>query len=564
VALAARDDALVGGRVIKGDTVDFFAGGGGASLGIEWALGRSVDVAINHNKAAIAMHKANHPKTLHFPESVWKVKPQSIIRGRPQGLWWFSPDCTHYSRARGAKPVKKSIRGLAGAVPRFAHRGKPLVIMLENVAEFETWGPCLPMWKCADCNWTGTEGQATLAQERKHRRACGRCQSSAIHVALDPKGRPLEIPDPKRAGQSFRRWWRRMEALGYKGEKRVLDAADYGAPTHRKRLFVVFRRDGEPIRWPEPTHADPSKIQDGVLFGSSKPYRTTAECIDWDIPCPSIFLTPEEVEQLGLDCQRPLADATMGRIAYGIKRYVLETATPFIVPLTHTGKRRPRGLEEPFPVITGAHRGELMLISPSLVQMGYGERKGQKPRILNLHAPMGVIVGGGGKQALVAAFLEKFYGGKTSPGASLKKPIGAITETGHTALLAANLIRFNHDDAGLPIRKPMPTVTGSNHAALVYSFLVKYFGTGVATPVGHPMPTATDKARFGLVVVHVEGEPYVIVDIGMRMLTPRELARGQGFPDSYVLTGSKTNQIARIGNSVCPQVAEALVRANCL
>lgn len=675
--------------------VDSFAGGGGASHGIKAALGRGPDIAINHDKDAIAMHAANHPETRHFTESVWKVNPRVVTKGRPVGLLWASPDCKHFSRAKGGKPVEKGIRSLAWVVVQWAKLAKPRVVILENVREFEDWGPLLPLWSCKGCDWKGTEGQARLARTR---RRCPRCDSRSL-VETD-----AQVPDPDRKGLTFRRWVGRLKALGYAVEWRVLNAADFGAPTHRRRLFLIARRDGEPICWPDPTHGDPKKLGQASLWGEAlKPWRTAAECIDWSLPCPSIFLTREEGRAVGVN--RPLAEKTLKRIALGIKRYVLDNPRPFIVtyygvnkpsnefrgqpveepfrtmtaeprfgvvtpyvvgvggragqspatstsspigtitakndralvtplvvPITHAGERRAHPLDEPLPTVTGANRGEMAVIAPvigrlgqtggngkysngadepvttitskaehfeiaaTLIQTGYGERDGQAPRVLDIEAPMGTAVAGGCKQALVAAtlvgaggpdyaakpreidrpmgamtaaprtalataFLAKHFGGVV--GHKPDRPIGTVTATDHHSLVAANLVHLNHGEKQWSAPDdPLRTATTGNHAALVYSFMVKYFGQGVGQPLSAPLHTATTKDRFGLITVMVDGEPHVIVDIGMRMLRPRELARGQGFPDSYLLTGTASKQVARIGNSVCPVMAEALVRAN--
>jgi DNA (cytosine-5)-methyltransferase 1 len=423
--------------------VDSFAGGGGASLGIARGAGRRIDIAINHDREAIAMHAANHPETRHFCEDVFAVHPVKATGGLPVGLAWFSPDCKHFSRAKGGKPADKKIRGLAWVVIRWARLKRPRTIFLENVEEFEDWGP------------------------------------------LGPDDRP----DPKRVGLTFRRWVGQLRNLGYTVEWRALRAADYGAPTSRKRLFLIARCDGLPIVWPDLTHGT-----------GREPYRTAAACIDWALPCPSIF-----------GRRRPLADKTLKRIAAGIRKFVLEAETPFVVP------------------IDGA------LASPTLIQRSWGERPGQAPRVPGLEKPLGTVVSGGIKHALVAAFLAKHYGGHTTPGASLEAPFS--------------------------------TVTARDHHALVHAFLLKYFGTATGQSPADPLHTVTSKARFGLVMVR--GEPYEIADIGMRMLTPRELYRAQGFPDDYVIDPvvgarrlSKTSQIRMAGNSVCPDVAEALVRAN--
>lgn len=586
-------------------TVDNFAGGGGASLGIFMATGKHPDVAINHDEAAIVMHAANHPKTRHFTEDIWKCSPRHVTQGRPVGLLWASPDCKHFSRAKGSKPVEKKIRSLAWVICKWAAEASPRVIILENVREFEDWGPLVPSWACQECDWKGTEGQALLIRKRPR---CPRCE------AIDLRKTDSMIPDPKRKGLTFKRFVRRFKSLGYQVEWRTCNAADFGAPTHRRRLFLIARNDEKPIVWPMPSHGDPVKIKNDDLFCTMKPWRTAAECIDWDVSCPSIF-----------ERKRPLADATMRRIALGIKRYVLDNPKPFIVTINHSGDAfRGQSGNEPMGTMTGKQRdavvtpfiakicqggahgsqihslekplstlvskNEHLLISPVLVGAGGPERSG-RPR--SADKPNGVIMPKN-SQALVSAFLAKHYGGavgcradsplpKTttrgtqnqvcsafiqpfyakSPGQSPDKPLPVSLSKEKHSLVAANLIHLNRGDQGTDMNNPMRTaMSGGNHAALVYSFLIKYFGTSIGQPVDEPMHTQTGKDRFGLVTVNVAGEMYVIVDIGMRMLTPRELARGQGFPDSYILTGTKTSQVARIGNSVAPQVAEALVRAN--
>lgn len=641
--------------------VDSFAGGGGASLGIEQALGRGPHVAINHSPDAIAMHRANHPRTKHYTEDVFKISPRQVTRGRPVGLLWASPDCRHFSRAKGAKPVKKEIRGLAWSVVKWAVEVAPRVIVLENVREFEEWGPVVPQWECAACDWKGTEGQATLARPNGRRR-CPRCESLRLRETASL------VPDPSRKGYSFRQFVGRLKAQGYHVEWKVLNAADFGAPTHRRRLFLIARNDGDPIVWPEPTHGDPKKIGTGLFDGHLKPWRTAAECIDWSIPCPSIFTR-----------KKPLAEKTLKRIALGIKRYVIDNPKPFIVPMerenpsrgvneplgtvttqgnkfnvvtpvvvpvTHAGERRANSAEEPLPTVTGAHRGELAAVMPHLTKFrsgavgsaidepaptvtansfvkrpggaapiglveasiapfvaGVGGRAGQTPatagdaplgtitskndrvviapviahlahgdgqtgrfangtRATSVEAPVGTVHAGGGNFALASAFLAKHFGGVV--GHEPDRPLGTVTAVDHHSVVAANLVHMHHGGGQhTAAGDPLPTVTGQgNHAGLVYSFLVKYFGQGVGVTVDSPCPTATAKDRFGLVLVHIDGEPYVIVDIGMRMLEPEELARAQGFPDDYVLTGTKTNKVARIGNSVSPPPARAIVAAN--
>jgi DNA (cytosine-5)-methyltransferase 1 len=489
--------------------VDNFAGGGGASTGIEMALGRSPDIAVNHDPEAVAMHAANHPVTRHFCESVWTVDPVEACGGRPVGLAWFSPDCTFHSRARGGKPFRdrdsaKRRRGLAWVVTRWARAVRPRVICLENVAEFEDWGPLLD---------DGT-------------------------------------PCPERRGLTFRRWVAQLQNLGYAVEWRELRACDYGAPTTRKRLFLVARCDGAPIVWPEPTHA-----QRGGLW--VKPWRTAAECIEWSIPCPSIF-----------DRARPLAENTLRRIARGIRRYVIEAAEPFVVPVTHAGDARAHSIREPLRTITAAPRGEHALVAPTLIQTGYGEREGQAPRALDLHHPLGTLVAGGVKHALVAAFLAKHYGGHEGSGSPARAPFDTVTARDHHALVTSHLVKLRGECTGSAANEPLPTITaGGTHLGEVRAFLLKYYGTDGDPKLRDPLHTITTHDRFGLVTV--AGVDYQIADIGMRMLTPRELFRAQGFPDSYrieiAVEGkplSKEAQVRMCGNSVPPHLAAAVVRAN--
>ena len=523
--------------------IDLFAGGGGASTGIEQAIGRQVDIAVNHNAKAIALHEANHPNTLHFVADVFEVDPLRVTCGQPVGLLWASPDCKHFSKAKGGKPVSKKIRGLAWVVIDWARAVRPRVICLENVEEFRTWGP--------------------LTEDN--------------------------MPDPARKGETFDEWKGQLEALGYVVEHRELRACDYGAPTIRKRLFLVARCDGEPIVWPKPTHG-----------GNLLPYRTAADCIDWSIPCPSIF-----------ERERPLADATMRRIAHGIKRYVLDAAKPFIVPIQNYGwGDRCNSIDDPLRTVTANPKGgAFALASPTLVQTGYGERPGQSPRVPGLDKPLGTCVDGQ-KHAVVAAFLAKHYGGNETPGIAVDGPISTITTQDHHHLVSAHIAKFRFDSAGAPITDPLATVTANsfikrpggaaplglvtstivknnfgdnpaqavdtplhtvttqwNKHAEVRALLLKYYGTNQDPQLAEPLHTVTTKDRFGLVTV--KGEDYYIADIGMRMLQPRELYRAQGFPDSYIIDRgadgkplSKADQVRMCGNSVCPPLAKAIVAAN--
>lgn len=504
------DNTLIGHGLI----VDNFAGGGGASTGIEAAIGRSVDIAINHDPEAIAMHRANHPNTRHYCQDVWEVDPVEATGGKLVRLAWFSPDCKHFSKAKGGKPREKKIRDLAWVVHRWIEALKPLdahpvVIMLENVEEFRTWGPLLDDGK----------------------------------------------PCPASKGQTFDSWVSQLRAHGYAVQWKELKACDYGAPTSRKRLFLIARRDGQPIVWPEPTH--------GPL--RAHPHRVAADIIDWNLPCPSIF-----------NRARPLKDATCRRIATGIMRYVINAQRPFIVPLTHHGSDgRLIDLAEPLPTVTGAKRGEMAFISPTLIQTGYGERTGQAPRVPGIDKPLGTIVAGGGKHALVAAFMAQHNGGprnKNIAGHPADKPTSTITGRGtQQQLVTSHLVKLQNNQAAKPVDQPLDTVlAGGLHYAEVRAFLIKYYGN---ERDGHtlfdPMGTVTTKDRFGLVTVPIYGVDYAIADIGMRMLTPRELYAAQGFPADYRIDFefggkplTKTAQVRMVGNSVCPPLPTALVRAN--
>lgn len=467
--------------------VDNFAGGGGASTGIEMAIGRPVDVAINHDRDAIEMHERNHPETLHLCEDVWDVDPLTVTGGRKVGLCWFSPDCKHFSRAKGGKPVEKKIRGLAWTALRWAATVQPRVIILENVPEFTTWGP--------------------LGSDNK--------------------------PVASRKGETFRSFVAQLRGHGYEVDWRTLCAADYGTPTTRTRFFLIARRDGAPIVWPLPTHGK----------GRLAPYRTAAECIDWTLPCPSIF-----------ERQRPLAENTLRRIAEGIRRYVIEAQEPFIVTCNHSGEHfRGQGLRDPMKTLCAA-RDAHGLVVPALV--GVGGRAGQsRPR--GGKDPVATITAKG-DTGLVAASLIANNTNNAPHGAL--DPLATITTGNRHFIVSSFLSSFYGQSVGSDIRKPVPTVTSCGHTAEVRVFLVKYYGCGVGQQCNEPAHTITTKDRLGLVTVH--GVDYMIADIGLRMLQPRELARAQGFPDDYLLTGTKSNQVAKIGNSVCPPLAAALVRAN--
>lgn len=459
-------------------TMDTFAGGGGAATGIAAALGRPPDYAINHHGPALAMHAANHPLTEHLQGDMWHLRASELLRGRPFGLLWGSPDCTYFSKARGAPPFRDrraaaKRRALAGTLLRIA-KEHPQLMIVENVEEFEDWGP--------------------------------------LHYDHERQG---WVPDPARIGQSFRVWIGKLRALGYVVEWRVLRACDYGAPTSRKRLFIVARCDGLPIVWPKQTHGP----------GRAHPYRTAADCLDWTIRCPSIF-----------ERRTPLCDKTLARIARGLRRFVLESASPFLVPLTHAGDLRVHSIDDPIRTITGANRGEYALIAPVLYHSGNGERRGQSPRIYDIEAPLGTIMAQGVKHALGVAFLARHFGGKGTPGTACDMPAATITTKDHHALVQSPLVR-----AG----------AGGDHTADVRELLYRF--EGIADPI-----------------VRVSGESFEIADVGQRMLTPRELFTCQGFPRDYVIDPvvngvrlNKTEQVAMCGNSVPPQVAQALIEANC-
>lgn len=612
--------------------VDLFCGGGGASLGIKWATGRCPDIAVNHSAAAIAMHMANHPKTIHLETDVFEVQPRRTVKRREVELLWASPDCTHFSRAKGKAPRSAKIRSLAWVIVEWAREVQPRIIAMENVPEFTGWGP---LYERCD----------TLAD------------GSPVPEHL------VDQPIPERKGELFRAFTDALKIAGYKLEWRTLRACDFGAPTTRERFFLVARCDGDPIVWPDPTHGSPKMcLRDPSLL----PWRTAAECIDWSLPCPSIF-----------DRKKPLAEAAQRRIAEGIRRYVLTSAKPFIVRyhgerrdgerprveslgdplptqtteprfavvapqlqhLTHGG--RTHDPTQPMPTVTAAHRGEIAaivatlvtnttghpgapvdeplrtittgghhaLVSAALINTRNGEREGQTPRTRSVEEPYLTITGGGSQGAVAAAFLAKHYGGVV--GHEVTRPLGTVTAVDHhsvvaatlvshggrnedvadplktitatpkggdRALVAAHITKFRGTSTGSEAGEPLGTVTGQGlHHGLVTAelgeagegarrvaaFLLKFYQQGGQwSDLNDPMHTIVSRARMGLVTVDIDGETYAIVDIGLRMLQPHELARAQGFPADYVLTGTKSEKIARIGNSVPPQLVEAVVRAN--
>lgn len=542
---------MINGELI----VDNFAGGGGASTGIEMATGYSVDIAINHDPEAIKMHKANHPNTRHYCEDVWQVDPVEACKGHPVGLAWFSPDCKHFSKAKGGKPKDKFIRGLAWVACRWAGLVRPRVIMLENVEEFKTWGPL----------------------NRGHH------------------------PIKNKQGKTFERFVQQLTDLGYKVQFKELVAADYGAPTMRKRFFMIARCDGQPIVWPDPTHApaDSEAVKAGLL----KPYVGAYTQLDFSLPCPSIFDTSKEIkEKYGIRAVRPLAPKTMERIARGLKKFVLDNPEPFIIQCNHGGERRPNDIREPMPTITGKHG--YGIVEPYMVQIG--QTGFTVDRSKDVRDPLTTIVSKN-EHCLIEPKLAPYLSVNRENhfGSDVRDPIHTVTSNNQHMLMTPTLIQYHSETAqgevrGQTIEDPIMTVDGSNRYGLVTSFLSKFYKTGIGqdereplhtitTSAGHfgevraflikyygdatgqdiekPLDTVTTKDRFGLVTI--EGVDYQIVDIGLRMLEPRELYGCQGFPEDYIIdhdytgkTYPRSEQVRRCGNAVCPPIPAALVRAN--
>ena len=573
--------------------VDNFAGGGGASTGMELATGRVVDIAINHDPDAILMHRTNHPHTTHYQASVWDVDPVEVCRGRPVGLAWFSPDCKHFSKAKGGKPVDKNIRGLAWIVLRWAGTVRPRVIILENVEEFQTWGPVR-------------------------------------------KGKPVK----KLTGQTFRKWLDQLRNLGYDVEWRELVAADYGAPTTRKRFFLIARCDGRPIVWPTPTHAPADSPE--VKAGLRKPWRSAAEIIDWSLPTPSIFDTKESIrEKYNLAAQRPLRPNTMARVARGVDKFVIKTASPFLVVVNHSGEFRGQDPGEPLQTVTAKHGyGVAMPVMVAIGQTGGGNRcrsvespthtqvsKAEECVASPLLAPWTVTnttnstghpvpepvdtarTGGGGGQMFLSASLVQYHteqGGRVR-GQGLDTPLLTVDASNRYGLSAVCLEKYYGTATGQGAGEPLHTITAKDREGVVAAHMVKLKGTNLGGPVSEPVQTITaGGGHFGVVTTmiapvspgadlknwpkirellntycgyglkedevilfQITGGLYFMADIGLRMLTPRELYRANGFPDDYIIdrdyTGKeygKAKQVARCGNAVPPPFATALVRAN--
>ena len=539
--------------------VDNFAGGGGASTGIEMAIGRSVDIAINHDPDAIAMHKANHPASKHYCEDVWQVDPVEACAGTPVALAWFSPDCKHFSRAKGGKPVDKNIRGLAWVAIKWAYTVRPKVLMLENVPEIQTWGPLgkddKPIKACAGETFKGFILALTSG-------------IPAWHPAYQEMCAALSIEPMSEMAQ------RLQKGLGYKVQYRTLQSCDYGAPTTRTRFYLIARCDGRPIVWAEPTHAP--KDSEEVKLGLKLPYRTAAECIDWSIPAQSIF-----------ERKKPLAENTMWRIARGIQKFVIDNPEPFIVTVNHSGEGfrgqstdDPLGtitakngygvvtptimcnntnnvganVETPLPTITTGNRN--YLVAPTLIQY-HSETAKDEVRGQELTEPL-MTQDTSNRYALSVAHIMKNYGGGyNGAGSAADAPLDTVTAKDHNSLVTAHIMTMRNNMDGQPVDEPLTTISCSGaHHAEVQTFLSKYSGE-------------LRSANEPLDMVTIHGEEYIITDIKMRMLQPRELFNAQGFPSDYIIDHDtdghkypKAKQVARCGNAVTPQVPAALVRAN--
>ena len=575
--------------------VDSFAGGGGASTGIELATGRVVNVAINHDPDAILMHRTNHPHTEHYQASVWDVDPVEVCRGRKVGLLWASPDCKHFSKAKGGKPVDKNIRGLAWIVLRWAGTVRPRVIMLENVEEFQTWGPVR-------------------------------------------KGKPVK----KLTGKTFHKWLSQLQNLGYAVEWRELVAADYGAPTTRKRFFLIARCDGLPITWPEPTHAPADSPE--VKAGKEKPWRSAAEVIDWTLPCPSIFDTREQIrEKHGLNAQRPLRPNTMRRVTRGVDKFVIKSGNPFLVIVNHAGEFRGQSLGDPLQTITAKHGygvanpvmapltmhnnenavgtaitdpvntitgsgagGHQMLITPTLAAIGQtsGGDRGRSvtepthtqvskaeecvvcPAMIQYHTEQSEHVRGqavtdpimtidaSNRYGIAAATLTKYYN-TCQHGQDVNEPLHTIMAKDREGVTLASLVKMKGTNLGGPATEPVQTITagGGHHGVVTTEVAEATPGAGLRN---WPKVRAALNEYCGykledneVILFLIGGAWYFMADIGLRMLTPRELYRANGFPDDYKIERDyqgnvygKTKQVARCGNAVPPPFATALVRAN--
>ena len=563
--------------------VDNFAGGGGASTGIEIATGMAVAIAINHDPAAILMHKTNHPYTEHFQASVWDIDPVAVCRGRRVGLAWFSPDCKHFSKAKGAALVDRKIRGLAWITLRWAAKVRPRVIILENVEEFQTWGPVR-------------------------------------------KGKPVK----KLAGTTFRKFIDQLTELGYTVEYRELIAADYGAPTSRKRFYMVARCDRKPIVWPKPTHSKTGA--DGL-----PKWRCASEIIDWSLPCPSVFASKAQImDKYGLKAVRPLAKNTMRRIIRGVDKFTIRSGKPFIVqqkfqnaaqniekplttvtavgahelckpllaPVTVTNTSNSVGGTVGAPVHTVTTAGNQMLVTPFLAECNHSGG-GHIAPVTDAHKTITAKHTGG----IVAPALIQYHTEQTEHvrASGLGTPIHTVDASNRYGLTCANLVEYYTGGRPLDVQDPMHTVTSHDREAVVAAHVVKFKGDNLGHGADEPMQTVTTSAgefavckaylakmRSGddlghwpeirallnefcgyaladddVLLLEIGGALYYIADIGLRMLSPRELYNAMGFPPDYIIDRDyegnkykKSAQVARCGNADCPPVASALVRAN--
>lgn len=550
--------------------VDNFAGGGGASTGIELAIGRNVDIAINHDPDAIAMHRANHPNTKHYCEDVWEVDPVEACNGKPVTLAWFSPDCKHFSRAKGGKPADKNIRGLAWVAVKWAYLVRPSVIMLENVPEIQTWGPL------------GKDNRPIKERAGETFDGFIKALSTGIstdHPAFQEMCEALSISWESEMAMAL------VKGLGYDIQFRTLRSCDYGAPTTRQRFYMIARCDGRKIVWPKPTHGQKNSAD--VKSGKKKPYHTAAECIDWSIPAQSIF-----------ERDRPLAENTLRRIARGIRRFVIDNPEPFIVTVNHGGDNfRGQSINEPLQTVTAKHGYGIVtptimcnnennvgarvdsplptvttgnrnfLVAPTLIQY-HSETSKEEVRGQEVDQPI-MTIDTAPRYALSCAHIMKNYGGGyTGAGSKADAPLDTVTATDHNSLVTAHIMTMRNHMDGQPVDEPLGTITaGTTHHLEVQAFLLKYYGNGTANSVSEPLDTVTARDRFALVTIH--GEEYIITDIRMRMLQPRELFNAQGFPEDYIIDHDadgkvypKVKQVARCGNAVTPPVPAALVRAN--
>lgn len=567
--------------------VDSFAGGGGASTGIELATGRVVNIAINHDPDAILMHKTNHPFTEHYQASVWDIDPVEVCKGRSVGLAWFSPDCKHFSKAKGAALVDRKIRGLAWIVLRWAGTVRPRVIMLENVEEFQTWGPVR-------------------------------------------KGKPVKA----KSGQTFRRFIGQLSALGYDIQYRELVAADYGAPTTRKRFVLVARCDGMPIVWPERTHAprDSEEVQSGKLM----PWRSAAEIIDWNQTGYSIFASKQEIrEKYGVNAVRPLANNTLRRVIRGVDKFTIRIGKPFLVECNHAGKRGCREVASPVNTVTGKYTGGVCQPILSPLNITNTANSVGTPVSDPVHT-----VTTAGNQLLVSANLIQYHTEQSENvrGQGIPDPVMTVDSSNRYGLTCVNLVEYYGNGNPLDVSKPMHTATAHDREAVVSAHVQKYFGGVVGENVKEPLPTVTTVDHNAICAAHIvkykgqelgqyptdalntitaQGQEYAICNVGLekdggydlgnwpkirdllnqhcgyhladnevimldiggaayyidditlRMLTPRELYNAMGFPPDYIIDRDykgnvygKTKQVARCGNAVCPPLAEAMVRAN--